>query len=69
MAPHRDGISVLVDGAEDQDVAVNAEKTLLEQVLVNVVANALDAKGDTGDAKVRSLCFASKPTLRARNCW
>lgn len=53
MGPELGNVSVEIVEKDDEKVHVNAESTLLEQVLVNIVANALDAMRDSEKKSIR----------------
>jgi len=53
MGPELGSVSIEIIEKGDKAVHVNAERTLLEQVLVNIVANALDAMRDSEKKTIR----------------
>ena len=53
MAPELGGVILDIEEKAGKPIIVNAEQTLLEQVLVNVIANALDAMRDSEDKSIR----------------
>lgn len=53
MGPELGSVTVEIVEKGDEAVHVNAERTLLEQVLVNIVANALDAMRDSDKKAIR----------------
>lgn len=52
MAADLEGVSVAVTGDEAGSIGVSAERILLEQVLINVVANACDAVREVADPAI-----------------